>query len=66
MAFIELHCYCEQFSVCWDLINDYLCCFSGELQAHMVVIRDMRLIHQNDSQNQADYPVLVFQLQEIT
>jgi snRNA-activating protein complex subunit 3 len=36
--------------------------FQGNCK-HMIVIRDMRLIHQDDTQNQADYPLLTFQLQ---
>jgi snRNA-activating protein complex subunit 3 len=36
--------------------------FQGNCK-HMIVIRDMRLVHQDDTQNQADYPLLTFQLQ---
>jgi hypothetical protein len=31
MDFIELPCCCAQCTVCWDLINEHLCCFSGDL-----------------------------------
>ncbi|GJM92113.1 hypothetical protein PR202_ga08544 [Eleusine coracana subsp. coracana] len=36
--------------------------FQGNCK-HMIVIRDMRLIHPDDTQNQADYPLPTFQLQ---
>jgi len=41
----------------------YLYCHQGSCK-HTIVIRDMRLIHQEDSQNQADYPLQTFQLQK--
>ncbi|KQK11150.1 snRNA-activating protein complex subunit isoform X1 [Brachypodium distachyon] len=40
----------------------YLYCHQGNCK-HMFVIRDMRLIHPEDTQNQAEYPLLTFQLQ---
>ncbi|KAK3162807.1 hypothetical protein QOZ80_1BG0094070 [Eleusine coracana subsp. coracana] len=40
----------------------YLYCHQGNCK-HMIVIRDMRLIHPDDTQNQADYPLPTFQLQ---
>lgn len=54
---------------------DILCfvCFKvyvlGLLQGdckHTIVIRDMRLIHQEDVQNQAAYPIVIFQLKPRT
>ncbi|XP_072999384.1 snRNA-activating protein complex subunit isoform X2 [Typha latifolia] len=39
----------------------YLYCHQGNCK-HMLVIRDMRLIHPEDAQNRADYPLLTFQL----
>uniref|UniRef100_A0A6V7QS64 snRNA-activating protein complex subunit n=1 Tax=Ananas comosus var. bracteatus TaxID=296719 RepID=A0A6V7QS64_ANACO len=39
----------------------YLYCHQGNCK-HMLVIRDMRMIHPEDVQNQADYPLLTFQL----
>ncbi|CAO2167471.1 unnamed protein product [Urochloa humidicola] len=41
----------------------YLYCHQGSCK-HRIVIRDMRLIHQDDSQNRADYPLQTFQLQK--
>ncbi|XP_062229414.1 snRNA-activating protein complex subunit-like isoform X2 [Phragmites australis] len=41
----------------------YLYCHQGNCK-HMIVIRDMRLIHPEDTQNQAVYPLLTFQLQK--
>nr|TKW18425.1 hypothetical protein SEVIR_5G429900v2 [Setaria viridis] len=41
----------------------YLYCHQGSCN-HRIVIRDMRLIHQDDSQDQADYPLQTFQLQK--
>ncbi|CAO2172497.1 unnamed protein product [Urochloa humidicola] len=41
----------------------YLYCHQGSCR-HRIVIRDMRLIHQDDSQNRADYPLQTFQLQK--
>ncbi|TVU36097.1 hypothetical protein EJB05_18013 [Eragrostis curvula] len=40
----------------------YLYCHQGNCK-HMIVIRDMRLIHPDDTHNQADYPLMTFQLQ---
>ncbi|KAK9161193.1 hypothetical protein Syun_007534 [Stephania yunnanensis] len=39
----------------------YLYCHQGDCK-HAVVIRDMRLIHPDDVQNRAAYPILKFQL----
>ncbi|XP_010244822.1 PREDICTED: snRNA-activating protein complex subunit [Nelumbo nucifera] len=39
----------------------YLYCHQGDCK-HVMVIRDMRLIHPEDVQNQLVYPVLIFQL----
>ncbi|KAL6840384.1 hypothetical protein ACP4OV_030194 [Aristida adscensionis] len=39
----------------------YLYCHQGNCK-HMIVIRDMRLVHPDDTQNQAEYPLLTFQL----
>lgn len=39
----------------------YLYCHQGDCKHH-IVIRDMRLIHPEDVQNRASYPVLTFQL----
>uniref|UniRef100_A0A7N0UJD0 snRNA-activating protein complex subunit n=1 Tax=Kalanchoe fedtschenkoi TaxID=63787 RepID=A0A7N0UJD0_KALFE len=39
----------------------YLYCHQGECQ-HTIVIRDMRLLHPDDVQNRAAYPILTFQL----
>ncbi|XP_043702175.1 snRNA-activating protein complex subunit isoform X2 [Telopea speciosissima] len=39
----------------------YLYCHQGDCK-HAIVIRDMRLIHPEDVQNQVAYPVLTFQL----
>ncbi|XP_062207850.1 snRNA-activating protein complex subunit-like isoform X2 [Phragmites australis] len=41
----------------------YLYCHQGNCK-HMIVIRDMRLIHPEDTQNQAEYPLMTFQLQK--
>ncbi|CAL4959818.1 unnamed protein product [Urochloa decumbens] len=41
----------------------YLYCHQGSCK-HRIVIRDMRLIHQDDSQNRADYPLQTFELQK--
>ncbi|KAL6616593.1 hypothetical protein ACP70R_038863 [Stipagrostis hirtigluma subsp. patula] len=41
----------------------YLYCHQGNCK-HMIVIRDMRLVHPEDTQNQAEYPLLTFQLQK--
>ncbi|PIA50548.1 hypothetical protein AQUCO_01200017v1 [Aquilegia coerulea] len=38
----------------------YLYCHQGDCK-HMIVIRDMRLIHPEDVQNRAAYPLLTFQ-----
>ncbi|NP_001143110.2 uncharacterized protein LOC100275588 [Zea mays] len=40
----------------------YLYCHQGNCK-HTIVIRDMRLIHPDDTQNQAEYPLQTFQLQ---
>ncbi|EAZ14586.1 hypothetical protein OsJ_04509 [Oryza sativa Japonica Group] len=40
----------------------YLYCHQGNCK-HMIVIRDMRLIHPEDTQNQAEYPLMTFQMQ---
>ncbi|XP_022733383.1 snRNA-activating protein complex subunit isoform X2 [Durio zibethinus] len=39
----------------------YLYCHQGDCK-HTIVIRDMRLIHSEDVQNRAAYPILIFQL----
>ncbi|PON56447.1 snRNA-activating protein complex, subunit [Parasponia andersonii] len=39
----------------------YLYCHQGDCK-HTIVIRDMRLLHPEDVQNQAAYPIVVFQL----
>lgn len=39
----------------------YLYCHQGNCK-HNIVIRDMRLIHPEDVQNRADYPLVTFQL----
>ncbi|XP_031480932.1 snRNA-activating protein complex subunit [Nymphaea colorata] len=39
----------------------YLYCHQGDCR-HAVVIRDMRLIHPEDVQNKAAYPLLIFQI----
>ncbi|KAF3782703.1 snRNA-activating protein complex subunit [Nymphaea thermarum] len=39
----------------------YLYCHQGDCR-HAVVIRDMRLIHPEDVQNKAAYPLLIFQM----
>ncbi|XP_059640334.1 snRNA-activating protein complex subunit isoform X2 [Cornus florida] len=38
----------------------YLYCHQGDCR-HVIVIRDMRLIHPEDVQNQAAYPIVTFQ-----
>ncbi|KAF0916461.1 hypothetical protein E2562_007545 [Oryza meyeriana var. granulata] len=40
----------------------YLYCHQGNCK-HMIVIRDVRLIHPEDTQNQAEYPLMTFQMQ---
>ncbi|XP_044342663.1 snRNA-activating protein complex subunit isoform X7 [Triticum aestivum] len=40
----------------------YLYCHQGNCK-HTFVIRDMRLIHPEDTQNQAEYPLMTFQMQ---
>lgn len=39
----------------------YIYCHQGDCK-HFMVLRDMRLIHPEDEQNRAAYPVLMFQL----
>ncbi|KAI3964932.1 hypothetical protein MKW92_031272 [Papaver armeniacum] len=39
----------------------YLYCHQGNCK-HLMVLRDMRLIHPEDEQNRAAFPVLIFQL----
>ncbi|MCL7029942.1 hypothetical protein MKW94_008234 [Papaver nudicaule] len=39
----------------------YIYCHQGDCK-HFIVLRDMRLIHSEDEQNRAAYPVLMFQL----
>uniref|UniRef100_A0A5B7AJF4 Putative snRNA-activating protein complex subunit n=1 Tax=Davidia involucrata TaxID=16924 RepID=A0A5B7AJF4_DAVIN len=39
----------------------YLYCHQGDCK-HVIVIRDMRLIHPEDVQNRAAYPIVIFQL----
>ncbi|KAJ8769843.1 hypothetical protein K2173_008925 [Erythroxylum novogranatense] len=39
----------------------YLYCHQGDCK-HTIVIRDMRLIHPEDVQNRAAYPIFIFQL----
>ncbi|XVE92128.1 hypothetical protein REPUB_Repub01dG0070500 [Reevesia pubescens] len=39
----------------------YLYCHQGNCK-HTIVIRDMRLIHPEDVQNRAAYPIIIFQL----
>ncbi|KAJ8477705.1 hypothetical protein OPV22_021432 [Ensete ventricosum] len=41
--------------------SGYLYCHQGNCK-HIIVIRDMRLIHPEDVQNRADYPLLTYQL----
>ncbi|KAL9666414.1 hypothetical protein QQ045_000745 [Rhodiola kirilowii] len=41
----------------------YLYCHQGECQ-HTIVIRDMRLLHPDDVQNRAAYPIRTFQLKQ--
>ncbi|XP_062106968.1 snRNA-activating protein complex subunit isoform X2 [Humulus lupulus] len=41
--------------------NGYLYCHQGDCK-HTIVIRDMRLLHPEDVQNQAAYPIVIFQL----
>jgi len=41
----------------------YLYCHQGNCK-HTIVIRDMRLIHPDDTHNQAEYPIQTFQLQK--
>ncbi|CAM8942053.1 unnamed protein product [Rhodiola kirilowii] len=41
----------------------YLYCHQGECQ-HTIVIRDMRLLHPDDVQNRAAYPLRTFQLKQ--
>ncbi|GFY85940.1 snRNA activating complex family protein [Actinidia rufa] len=41
----------------------YLYCHQGNCK-HLVMIRDMRLIHPNDAQNWRVYPIVTFQLKE--
>ncbi|KAF8664965.1 hypothetical protein HU200_054285 [Digitaria exilis] len=41
----------------------YLYCHQGNCK-HTIVIRDMRLIHEEDSHDQVDYPLQAFQLQK--
>ncbi|XP_031266908.1 snRNA-activating protein complex subunit [Pistacia vera] len=43
----------------------YLYCHQGDCK-HTIVIRDMRLIHQEDMQNRAAYPIVIFQLKPRT
>lgn len=43
--------------------SGYLYCHQGDCR-HIIVIRDMRLIHPDDVQNQAVYPILTFQQQD--
>ncbi|XP_020249590.1 snRNA-activating protein complex subunit [Asparagus officinalis] len=40
----------------------YLYCHQGNCK-HTIVVRDMRLVHPEDAQNGADYPLLTFQIQ---
>uniref|UniRef100_A0ACD5XEQ0 Uncharacterized protein n=1 Tax=Avena sativa TaxID=4498 RepID=A0ACD5XEQ0_AVESA len=40
----------------------YLYCHQGNCK-HTFVIRDMRLIHSEDTQNQLEYPLMTFQMQ---
>ncbi|KAK8691565.1 hypothetical protein V6N13_075071 [Hibiscus sabdariffa] len=39
----------------------YLYCHQGDCK-HTIVIRDMRLIHPEDVQNRAAYPIMIFQI----
>ncbi|KAJ1286768.1 hypothetical protein BS78_03G377000 [Paspalum vaginatum] len=41
----------------------YLYCHQGNCK-HTIVIRDMRLIHPEDTENQAEYPLQTFELQK--
>ncbi|CAL9098330.1 unnamed protein product [Musa textilis] len=43
--------------------SGYLYCHQGNCK-HTIVIRDMRLIHPEDVQNRADYPLLTYQLRQ--
>lgn len=52
-------------STCFDDLHfrlgvQYLYCHQGDCK-HSIVIRDMRLIHPEDVQNKASYPLLTFQ-----
>ncbi|XP_071722093.1 snRNA-activating protein complex subunit-like [Rutidosis leptorrhynchoides] len=42
----------------------YLYCHQGACE-HVIVIRDMRMIHPGDSQNREAYPILTFQLKVV-
>ncbi|KMT14965.1 hypothetical protein BVRB_3g064730 isoform A [Beta vulgaris subsp. vulgaris] len=44
--------------------SGYLYCHQGGCK-HVIVIRDMRLIHPDDVQNRAAYPLIVYQLKKI-
>ncbi|KAM0947268.1 putative snRNA-activating protein complex, subunit 3 [Dioscorea sansibarensis] len=47
--------------LCFRLGAGYIYCHQGNCK-HMIVIRDMRLVHPEDAQNQAGYPLLTFQI----
>lgn len=41
----------------------YMYCHQGDCK-HIIVLRDMRLIHPKDVQNRRDYPIVTFQMKE--
>uniref|UniRef100_A0A1D1ZJH7 snRNA-activating protein complex subunit 3 n=1 Tax=Anthurium amnicola TaxID=1678845 RepID=A0A1D1ZJH7_9ARAE len=41
--------------------SGYLYCHQGDCK-HLIVIRDMRLVHPDDDQNETAYPIVTFQL----
>lgn len=53
-------CICVELNLNW-LSNCVILVIQGNCK-HMIVIRDMRVIHPEDVQNQADYPLLTFQI----
>lgn len=48
------------FDLGFRLGSGYMYCHQGDCK-HVIVIRDMRLIHPDDVQNRAAYPLLVYQ-----
>ncbi|MQL92169.1 hypothetical protein Taro_024790 [Colocasia esculenta] len=57
---IDMHktCFCD---LRFRLGSGYLYCHQGNCK-HIVVIRDMRLLHPEDDQNEDAYPIVTFQL----